>query len=386
MFEKDGGLAALLNTGDFDFQPELALASIYPDENQPRKSINSEKVQDIIDTLKQPHGRIWTPICVRQSDELGHKIIFGERRYVASLEVGKKTIPALIVKEGALGSIENIERHILMIQLLENSAREDLDIREDGRAYLHLIETHGVSKTEIAKSIGKPNSYITEAIMMSEMQTSEDLAFLNKLYDDGQLKSYTTITKLIRIARKNLEACKRLVQWAVDNDCLTRKWVDSLTNANLSDIDELIQSLEDRNQIESRPNSVTQVPQGMTGDDKAKDSTTDGQMDIDDLNANDTTETTHENTTHDDTTGEYDDSDEEQETGSGEDQKPKNEQESTGTEYETVKTAHVMVLYNEKMAELLINRRDREEGFAWINVDEENLRVSIDEITLLSVG
>ena len=244
--------------GEFEYVDDMPFDDCYPDPEQPRyKNLTEDGVQDITATFSVTKGRIWQPIVVREEDNKGHRILMGGRRWLAVKLYGLDTVPALIVRK----DIDSA----LFLQLMENIARKPLDIREEGRSYF-LLKQQGKEQKEIAASLGKSNSYITEAIMMNEMEVNKAFSFINELYEKEICKDTSTLAVLVRLGRKDPIKTEKLVKWAIDNDCLNRKWAKSLSVKDIeTPIEEQLAALEDRIEREKKPAAKTSVPAGMTG-------------------------------------------------------------------------------------------------------------------------
>lgn len=352
--------------GQFEYVDDMPLENCYPDTKQPRyKNLTEEGVQDIVATLPKTQGRIWQPIIVREEDDKGHKILMGGRRWLASKVYGSETIPVIIVK----GDVDSA----LFLQLMENIARKPLDVREEGRSY-KLLKEQGQEQKEIAASLGKSPAYIAEAIMMHDMEVNEELAFINKLYEDEVCQDTSTLAVLVRLARKDAGKTKQLIDWAIENECLNRKWAKSLSVKNLeTPIDEQIAALEERVEHERRPNTKTQIPSGMTG----------GEGDSDEEEFQLETE--------------QDGKEPEQKAKppktekKGKDSKPEDtgKEEGEDTQFQKKRVTEINVMHENKVAKLLLDRADKEEGFAWVqyeNSEEPAFRVDVSELSLIYVG
>jgi len=363
-------LAGLITSmeGDLEYIEGTLLTDVYPDETQPRyKNLTPEGVEDIRATLRLPPYRIWQPILVQEKDDKGHKIIMGGRRYLASTLEDKETIPTLVVKSGV-----DTEKVKLLIQVIENTARKALDPREEGDAFIRL-KALGMTGKEIAEVRAKPASYVSECIMMREMELDENLSFLNELYDQDLLVDPTGLAALVRVARKNKEACKRLVDWAKQEDCLNRKWAQSIKNVDLeSSFEEQIQSFEDRKTVEKTSRSKTPVAAGMTGDnDERSPSEKSQEEEIVEQPAQKGNKSSSKDS-------------------SVENDSDKDESGADGVfSKRPLSKAKVSVTHNDMLAFLLLDRVDAEEGFAWIsyeNSEDGPARVSVDELSLIHVG
>ena len=73
---------------------ELEIKNIYPNEDQPRKVFDEEKIQILSESIKS-YG-VLQPIVVKPDEYGKYMIIAGERRYRASKAAKKNSIPAVI--------------------------------------------------------------------------------------------------------------------------------------------------------------------------------------------------------------------------------------------------------------------------------------------------
>jgi ParB family chromosome partitioning protein len=129
---------------------ELELDKIIPNEYQPRKHFDDEKLKELAASIKE-QGVI-QPIIVHKAGS-GFQLIAGERRWRAARLAGLKTIPAL-VKEAT-------KRALLEMALIENIQREDLNPLEAAEAYQRLQDEFKLTQDDLAKRVGKERSTIT---------------------------------------------------------------------------------------------------------------------------------------------------------------------------------------------------------------------------------
>lgn len=132
---------------------ELKLNEIEPDINQPRKTFDDEKLQELAESIKE-HGVI-QPIIVSKREEY-YQIIAGERRWRASKKAGLKTIPAIVR--------DYDEKKIREISLIENIQRQNLNPIETAKAIKELMEIHDMTQDDIAKTLGKSRSTIANTL------------------------------------------------------------------------------------------------------------------------------------------------------------------------------------------------------------------------------
>ncbi len=152
----DGGLAQRDITKPLaGLTREIDINYVKPDPNQPRKTMDPERLQELADSIKE-HG-FEQPITVTKNpDDENYTIVAGQRRYEASKLLGLEHIPAWIRPE-TLDERQRLER-----QLVENLQREDLPVLEEARAIQVLIDTTGLSQRKTAKALGKKQNYISE--------------------------------------------------------------------------------------------------------------------------------------------------------------------------------------------------------------------------------
>lgn len=133
----------------------LDLDLLQPNPLQPRGFIAPDALRDLVDSIKE-HGII-EPLVVAKTPA-GYQIIAGERRWRASKVAGLTTVPVLIKETSARGMLE--------MAIVENVQRVDLNPIDRALAFQRLIEEFGLQVTEIAKRIGKSESYVSNTMRL----------------------------------------------------------------------------------------------------------------------------------------------------------------------------------------------------------------------------
>ncbi|HTP04331.1 MAG TPA: ParB/RepB/Spo0J family partition protein [Nitrospirota bacterium] len=134
---------------------EIEIDKIVPNEYQPRKVFNDEKMKELAASIKE-QGVI-QPVIVHRTGS-GYQLIAGERRWRASRLAGLKTIPAL-VKEAT-------KREFLEMALIENIQREDLNPLEAAEAYKRLQDEFKLTQEDLANRVGKERSTVTNFLRL----------------------------------------------------------------------------------------------------------------------------------------------------------------------------------------------------------------------------
>lgn len=133
----------------------LDINIIQPNPLQPRGNITPDSLREMVDSIKE-HGII-EPLVVARTPA-GHQIIAGERRWRAARLAGLSTVPVIVKETTARGMLE--------MALVENVQREDLNPIERAQAFMRLTEEFGLSSTEVAKRIGKSDSYVSNTLRL----------------------------------------------------------------------------------------------------------------------------------------------------------------------------------------------------------------------------
>ena len=151
----------------------ININDIKPNEGQPRKVFDDEKIGELADSI-QEHGLI-QPIVLRKAGK-GYEIVAGERRWRACRKAGLKEVPC-IIKE--LTDEEN-----MLIAIIENMQREDLNPIEEAEGLNQMIVTYGLTQAEVSKSVGKSRPYITNVLRLLKLPEE-----VRALVSDGELSA-----------------------------------------------------------------------------------------------------------------------------------------------------------------------------------------------------
>lgn len=135
---------------------------IIADPNQPRTEFDDEGLVRLAASLSE-HGQI-QPISVRWSeDHARYIVVAGERRWRASIQVGRKTIDAVILD----GSRD--ESEILELQLIENCLREDLRPVEQAKAFRTLMDRNGWTGERLAEKLHISNPSVFRSLALLKL-------------------------------------------------------------------------------------------------------------------------------------------------------------------------------------------------------------------------
>ena len=122
---------------------------------QPRKEFDQEKLSDLISSIKEKG--VLQPLLVRQSGDQ-YELIAGERRLRAAQSLNIDKVPA-IVKIAS-------DQEALVLALIENIQREELNVIEEAKAFKQLIEEFDFTQDVVAHSVGRNRTTVTNILRL----------------------------------------------------------------------------------------------------------------------------------------------------------------------------------------------------------------------------
>jgi ParB family transcriptional regulator, chromosome partitioning protein len=138
---------------------ELPVAEIHPNPRQPRRHFEAEAVSGLAESIRS-QGLI-QPVVVRPREAGGYELIAGERRWRAAREAGVSAVPAVVREAG--------DRESLLLAVVENVSREDLNPVEEARAYAVLIDEFGLSLGDVSTRVGRSKPAVSNRVRLLEL-------------------------------------------------------------------------------------------------------------------------------------------------------------------------------------------------------------------------
>ena len=136
----------------------IGIEEIVPNPNQPRTHFNETELEELAQSIKE-HG-ILQPLILRENGDK-YEIIAGERRYQAAKIAGLDEVPAIIRDVD--------DETMLELALIENLQRTDLNPIEEAKGYKQLKEASGMTQEELAKTVSKSRSTITNSLRLLDL-------------------------------------------------------------------------------------------------------------------------------------------------------------------------------------------------------------------------
>ncbi len=134
----------------------IRIENIVPNRYQPRHTFSQEELADLATSIKE--SGVLQPIVVRRKGDGIYELIAGERRWRASKEAGLETIPVVIRNCS--------DQESLLLALVENLQREDLNPMETARAYSRMMDEFGLTQDAIAEKVGRDRSSVANFVRL----------------------------------------------------------------------------------------------------------------------------------------------------------------------------------------------------------------------------
>jgi ParB family chromosome partitioning protein len=186
----------------------ISIGQLAPNPDQPRKTFTQQELQNLADSIREKG--VLQPILVRHVAGNGvahglngatggtnqYEIVAGERRWRASQIAGLAEIPALV---------KNLTTENMMeIALIENVQRENLNAIEEANAYENLMQKCGYELIDVAKLIGKSESYLRNILRLTALPES-----VKQMVIDGQLSA--THARTLAVAENPAALAKKII-------------------------------------------------------------------------------------------------------------------------------------------------------------------------------
>jgi ParB family chromosome partitioning protein len=191
---------------------EIEIEKIKPNPYQPRKEFKEESIKELADSIRK-YGLLQPVVLIKDNGE--YILVAGERRLRATKFLGEKLIKAIVV--------DYSKNDLREYALIENIQREDLNPIEVAYSLQSLIEEHGFTHEELANTISKSRSYVTNLLRLLNLPEFVQEKIKNGILSVGHAK----------------------VLIGLDEDII-RKVVDEIEkrSLNVRDTEKLIQKLK----------------------------------------------------------------------------------------------------------------------------------------------
>lgn len=180
---------------DADRVVYIDINEIKPNPDQPRKHFDAARLEELAGSI-QENGVI-QPLVVQKKENC-YELVAGERRWRASRIAGLKKVPCLIR--------EFDEKQNLIVAIIENMQREDLDPMEEANGIQQMIQKFGFTQEQVSESLGKSRAYIANSVRLLKLPEE-----IQKMIREGKISAAHGRTLLgITDPRKQLMLAERI--------------------------------------------------------------------------------------------------------------------------------------------------------------------------------
>jgi len=127
---------------------------------QPRRQFDEAELAELEASLKQ--SGLLQPITVRRQGD-AYELIAGERRLRAATRLGWNEISAIVR--------DFDDQTMLVLALVENLQRSNLNPIEEARGYRRLIDEFRLTQQQVADSVGKDRTTVTNLLRVLSLPT-----------------------------------------------------------------------------------------------------------------------------------------------------------------------------------------------------------------------
>ncbi len=177
---------------------EIPVDSIKPNGFQPRRQFDPEALAELARSLEV--NGLLQPISVRGDARAGYELIAGERRLRAAKRLGWTTIAALVREEN--------DQQSLVLALVENLQRHDLNPLDEAHGYQRLMNEFGLTQQQVADAVGKDRSTIANLLRVLALPQG-----VRTLLQDGSISlGHARALLAFPDDRSIVEAAKQIIE------------------------------------------------------------------------------------------------------------------------------------------------------------------------------
>lgn len=197
---------------------EVAIDAVAPNPEQPRMAFDDGALEELTASVRE-HGVIQPLLVTRLPGEPGaaagprYQLIAGERRLRAAQAAGLDRVPVTVR--------ESVPRDQLVLALIENVQREDLNPLEESRAYRRLVDDYGLTQQQIAGAVGRSRVSVANRLRLLDLSAPARQALVARAISEGHARALLGLrdagdqaAALARVQREGLSVrqTERLVQ------------------------------------------------------------------------------------------------------------------------------------------------------------------------------
>ena len=196
------GLDALLGGDEAprDSLLTLSVARIHPGRYQPRTRMDEQALAELAASIRAQG--LMQPLLVRPLDRGDYELIAGERRWRAAQMAGLAEVPVLVR--------EVPDEAALVLSLIENIQRENLNPMEESSGLQRLIEEFKMTHEQAADAVGRSRSATTNLLRLLKLAKPVQEMLMEGALEMGHARALLALDPARQIEAGNRVAARRL--------------------------------------------------------------------------------------------------------------------------------------------------------------------------------
>ena len=160
----------------------IPVARIRPNPFQPRREFDPTQLAELEASIKA--SGLLQPITVRRKGEQ-YELIAGERRLRAVTNLQWKDIPAVVR--------DFDDQTLLVLALVENLQRSDLNAIEEAKGYQRLLGEFSLTHQQVADAVGKDRSTVTNLLRVLALPEPIQQAVMEGKLSTGHARAIASV-------------------------------------------------------------------------------------------------------------------------------------------------------------------------------------------------
>ena len=162
----------------------IPLDKLKPNPGQPRKVFNAGELDELANSIKQVG--ILSPLLAEDAGDGTYTIIAGERRSRAARIAGLAEVPVILRNYS--------EEKRMVVSLVENIQRSNLNPIEEASAYKRIMELEGLVQDELAARVGKNRATVANALRLLKLSPEMQESLQNGGISAGHARAVLSLT------------------------------------------------------------------------------------------------------------------------------------------------------------------------------------------------
>jgi ParB family chromosome partitioning protein len=246
------GLDALLGGDDLPREAlaTVDVAAIRPGRYQPRTQMDERSLAELAQSIRSQG--LLQPVVVRRLDG-GYELVAGERRWRAAQMAGLERIPAIVR--------DVPDEAALVMALIENVQREDLNPMEEAAAVQRLIDEFKMTHEQAADAVGRSRSATTNLLRLLKLAKPVQEMLMEGALEMGHARALLALDPARQIEMGNRVAARGLS--VRDTETLVSKLLRGPSARRKKKADRDLARLEE--EVSERLGTTVQIAAGRKG-------------------------------------------------------------------------------------------------------------------------